>query len=169
MVPWHLQPKYNLQKTPTVDTAARNRREEKAAKARAKKEEKKRKKKSLRDEATNSEMSCGGDGDPGERLMGDLADINLEDEDFIPSKARPIKMPHSPPKDVTTQSSTIVDSNKSLPLASEPRELGYTTYQRYYHVFKAGELLQLFGKVTDLQVKEEFYDHENWCIIATKN
>lgn len=49
------------------------------------------------------------------------------------------------------------------------REQGYQTFQRYYHVFRHGELVQLFSKTDRLQVIEEFFDHENWCVIAKKD
>ena len=52
---------------------------------------------------------------------------------------------------------------------AEPSELGYTTYQRYYHVFREGELVDLVQRVGELRVQEEFYDHENWCVLASKN
>ncbi len=47
-------------------------------------------------------------------------------------------------------------------------EQGYTTYQRYYHVFRKGELVDVVLKVSALQVQEQFYDHENWCVVAVK-
>ena len=49
------------------------------------------------------------------------------------------------------------------------REQGYQTFQRYYHVFRHGELLKLFSKTDGLEVVDEFFDHENWCVIAKKN
>ena len=52
---------------------------------------------------------------------------------------------------------------------AKPSELGYTTYQRYYHVFREGELVDLVQRVGELRVQEEFYDHENWCVLASKN
>ena len=45
---------------------------------------------------------------------------------------------------------------------------GYQTFQRYYHVFRRGELVQLFSKCTDVIVIDEFYDHDNWCVIGKK-
>lgn len=48
-------------------------------------------------------------------------------------------------------------------------KLGYCTYHRYYHLFKKGELSELF-KLSNQQVDiiEEYYDHENWCVVAKK-
>ena len=49
------------------------------------------------------------------------------------------------------------------------RELGYQTFLRYYHVFQRGELSDLFARgVDDLVVKEEIFDHDNWCVMAQK-
>lgn len=47
-------------------------------------------------------------------------------------------------------------------------ELGYQTFHRYYHVFREGELAGLLGEVEGVRVVEEFYDHENWCVLAEK-
>ena len=48
-------------------------------------------------------------------------------------------------------------------------DLGYTTYQRYYHVFRQGELVDLVHRTPGLSVEQDFYDHENWCVLAVKN
>ena len=48
-------------------------------------------------------------------------------------------------------------------------QLGYRTYQRYYHVFKKGELSKLFAMSGQpVTVSEDYYDHDNWCVIAVK-
>lgn len=46
--------------------------------------------------------------------------------------------------------------------------LGYKTFQRYYHVFRHNELTELFLQVEGVRVLEEFYDHENWCVVVEK-
>ena len=62
----------------------------------------------------------------------------------------------------------------SLPCSVEQKsnastsEHGYQTFQRYYHVFRQGELTRLFAKVPFVRVVEEYYDHENWCVLAEK-
>ena len=49
------------------------------------------------------------------------------------------------------------------------REVGHQTFLRYYHVFQRGELSELFVRgVDDLIVKEEVFDHDNWCVTAQK-
>ena len=42
-------------------------------------------------------------------------------------------------------------------------------YLRYYHVFREGELKELFEKfVSDVRILDCYYDHENWCVVAEK-
>lgn len=67
----------------------------------------------------------------------------------------------------TTENDTPVDGS-----AKEDRlqQLGYRTYQRYYHVFKKGELSKLFAMSGQpVTVSEDYYDHDNWCIVAIKD
>lgn len=42
------------------------------------------------------------------------------------------------------------------------------SYQRYYHVFKEGELPGLVSKVSQLLILDSYYDHENWCVVAER-
>jgi len=63
-----------------------------------------------------------------------------------------------------TSTETDVDSQNTTLV-----EQGYQTFQRYYHVFKRGELSELFAGVQGAKVLEEFYDHENWCVLAEKS
>ena len=47
--------------------------------------------------------------------------------------------------------------------------LGYHTFLRYYHVFRKGELGDLVRSATpNASIVEEYYDHENWCVLAEK-
>lgn len=49
------------------------------------------------------------------------------------------------------------------------KKQGYVTFQRYYHVFKEGELGQLFRlHLKGVEVEKEYYDHENWCVLAVR-
>lgn len=42
--------------------------------------------------------------------------------------------------------------------------------RRYYHMFKKGELEDLFGQLGDVfTISKSFYEHTNWCVIAKKN
>lgn len=45
-------------------------------------------------------------------------------------------------------------------------ELG--VQQRYCHVYREGELLELLAEVPDLEVMESYFDTGNWCAIARK-
>ena len=45
---------------------------------------------------------------------------------------------------------------------------GFKTFLRYYHVFQRNELSALFNEVGGVRILEEFYDHENWCVVAEK-
>jgi hypothetical protein len=41
---------------------------------------------------------------------------------------------------------------------------------RFCHVYKAGELRELFESVggADVDVREEFFDKSNWCLVLRK-
>lgn len=78
---------------------------------------------------------------------------------------------HLQPKYQTPSKSTEQDDDPALRTAKEDQlhKLGYRTYQRYYHVFKKGELNELLVQSgVPVTVIEDYYDHENWCVIATK-
>ena len=65
---------------------------------------------------------------------------------------------------------TLAESDSTTSSTARPNlaELGYRTFNRYYHVFQRGELVRLFAQVPCARVREEFYDHENWCVLAEK-
>lgn len=44
----------------------------------------------------------------------------------------------------------------------------YIVFQRYYHVFRSGELTQLVKKFPNLEVGPEEFDHANWTVVCTK-
>ena len=51
----------------------------------------------------------------------------------------------------------------------ELSSLGYQTFQRYYNVFRKGELGALVRTATPtMNIVEEYYDHENWCVLVEK-
>ena len=72
--------------------------------------------------------------------------------------------PTPPLKEAAATSQQTVKSDPGL------QEIkGSQTFQRYYHVFCKGELKLLFSEgVPAAKVKEEYYDHENWCVVAEK-
>ena len=67
--------------------------------------------------------------------------------------------PEEPPGHVTSEEDHMIRSQET------PR---FTIFQRYYHVFREHELKSLFNEVGGARVLEEFYDHENWCVVAEK-
>jgi tRNA (uracil-5-)-methyltransferase TRM9 len=44
----------------------------------------------------------------------------------------------------------------------------FTVYQRYYHLFKKGELEDLFQQIDGAQILQSSWDHDNWYIIVQK-
>lgn len=75
------------------------------------------------------------------------------------------------PRNEASKLQTVQESSESRKVDAgtlSESGVGYTTYQRYYHVFREGELVDLVHRVSALRVQEEFYDHENWCVLATK-
>lgn len=61
-------------------------------------------------------------------------------------------------------------TDKPVPqLRQDLKQQGYVTYQRYYHMFKEGELGRLFRHhLKGVEVEKEYYDHENWCVLAVR-
>eukprot|EP01125_Pyxidicula_operculata_P019315 TRINITY_DN6997_c0_g1_i1.p1 TRINITY_DN6997_c0_g1~~TRINITY_DN6997_c0_g1_i1.p1 ORF type:complete len:597 (-),score=136.12 TRINITY_DN6997_c0_g1_i1:303-2093(-) len=47
-------------------------------------------------------------------------------------------------------------------------EKTFVVYQRYYHVFRKGELTELIRKIPNLKVVSEDFDHANWVVCAEK-
>ncbi len=41
-------------------------------------------------------------------------------------------------------------------------------YLRFYHVFKSGELEQLFDTIDSVRIEKSFYEQGNWCVIFEK-
>ena len=162
MVPWYLQPKYSPGGHKPVGA------KEKATKISSKKKEKKRRKllcdvaHQIEETSPSSEEASAGDG---MALLGDLGDLMLEDEDL---GCRDSRKPQ--PTAVTcSMSQSCSNSTDRTAHKQELSHLGYTTYQRYYHVFREGELVSMIYKVPGLNVEKQFYDHENWCVLATKS
>lgn len=51
---------------------------------------------------------------------------------------------------------------------SENNENKETTFQRYYHIFKKGELEDLFHQIPEFRIENSYYDRDNWCVLAKK-
>lgn len=190
MVPWHLQPKYvagTCQDQTTTSTRRSRNNEKVRERKRLKKEQKKlRKAQAAAQESTEFKSE---DDEP-RWLLDELSAIDLDeigtshdktdeglsepdtndmlfntealcsDVDTVPNKVE--IMTRDSPK--TTSPQNDDNSASNLVVATK----GYQTFQRYYHVFRRGELVQLFSKCSDVVVLEEFYDHENWCVIGKK-
>ena len=45
---------------------------------------------------------------------------------------------------------------------------GLTVYERFYHVFKEGELEKLVEQIKNIKIVESFYDHGNWGTVLEK-
>ena len=45
---------------------------------------------------------------------------------------------------------------------------GAVVFRRYYHLFAAGELAVLAGRVPGLRLDAEFFDASNWVVEVTK-
>uniref|UniRef100_A0A1D1YL94 Alkylated DNA repair protein alkB 8 n=1 Tax=Anthurium amnicola TaxID=1678845 RepID=A0A1D1YL94_9ARAE len=52
--------------------------------------------------------------------------------------------------------------------AKKDDKKGSVVYNRYYHVFKEGELERLVSDVENAVITDQFYDKSNWCIILQK-
>lgn len=157
MVPWHLQPKY----TPggaVKSSSERNR--QPAGKKQGKSERKEEEVVMVvRPSACADGTSSGNEGT------------------CSSSDSEALKLSHAagnagtvpiPPTQQQLESDGVSHNTENCPQKPVLADLGYTTYQRYYHVFRKGELVGLFQKVPELHVEEEFYDHENWCVLAVK-
>ena len=51
---------------------------------------------------------------------------------------------------------------------SLPKEGESKLYYRYYHVFKEGELTELIGHVSGIELVEVTYEKANWCLVFRK-
>ena len=196
-VPWHLQPKYCGQpvsalKSKRADSAKVAAKKAKKVEKQKRKSAEKREKsdRNLSDscsvaEMTREEGSEAGDWCP----LGELQDLFVEDvvsdtreETEHKQQIRGHYMPPSergvmavekcaePLQDASSSGGRSCDSNVGTValVTNDLSALGYKTFQRYYHVFCRTELAKLFSQVEGVGVLEEFYDHENWCVLVEK-
>jgi hypothetical protein len=56
---------------------------------------------------------------------------------------------------------------KKQPEEQKPTE--EVVYQRYYHLFKKGELDSLIESIPQAKVIESVWDHENWYVLTQKD
>ena len=174
MVPWHLQPKYSPAEKGAGHKDEVTAAEEKAARARAKKLEKKKRRKA---KEKGCAVTAGGPL-PGEEK--DVGPLPGEEKEVGPlpgeeKEANPIAScdagGESRQQDVDSCEPVGKQDPSKAKTCDDKTYLvqqGYTTYHRYYHVFREGELTGLFHQLPQLHVQEDFYDHENWCVLAQK-
>lgn len=174
MIPWHLQPKYNPKGSPPL-CVKRSRKK----KGRSKGEKKRIDGRVPVEEKSQVE-------DAVEWLL-DPWDVDEElcpsgDVVMVASGSCGIRQSEGPQCNKKTPSTDGAGAREKpelgqvsgLEVGEQPGQgktlkgLGYSIYQRYYHVFRQGELAGLVEKVPGAVVKEEYYDHENWCVVAMK-
>lgn len=69
--------------------------------------------------------------------------------------------------DSSSSSSSL--SLSSLTTTTSPKKVKSKLFQRYYHVFRAGELVKLIEDGTpSAVVLKEYYDHGNWAVVLEK-
>ena len=61
-----------------------------------------------------------------------------------------------------------VETMESGPKIVKEEKINCTVYQRYYHVFKKGEIENLIEKIPGLEIEKSYFDHANWCCIVKK-
>ena len=198
MVPWHLQPKYSGQLTPAPKSKRADSAKVAARKAKKVEKWKRRSaEKGERSDTTNLRDSCSVTEVTREERneasgwcpLGELQDLfdekvsdTREEEEEHKQQNRGSHIPFSvrgatehkhlaePFQDASLSDGRSSGGNEATP-ASATNNLGaqgYKTFQRYYHVFCSSELTKLFSQVEGVGVLEEFYDHENWCVLVEK-
>lgn len=125
---------------------------------------------SARDTTSEADGKCR-DTDTAEKSVGQ----SRLDRDDTDSCANPVQGLESasigstkPIENKLFESKGCAESDSTSTTRPNLAELGYRTFNRYYHVFQKGELVRLFAQVPCALVREEFYDHENWCVLAEK-
>lgn len=55
-----------------------------------------------------------------------------------------------------------------VPWERKDQDNNTTSFHRYYHVFKEGELEEMCGRISGCHVLEKYYDQGNWAVIVQK-
>lgn len=188
MVPWHLQPKYipGAGKRKDLFEHYKSKDNERVREKKRLKKAKKKQQKSQLSQASACDSIELSNTSHTEYLIGELSTLNLSDEDPIQvrNKTDDSKLPkpnsiHSteatddiadktPNKDERETTNLLQTASVNTCVGESLEDRGYQTFQRYYHVFCRGELVELLSECSNAIVLEEFYDHENWCVIAKK-
>ena len=99
----------------------------------------------------------------------DLDSCAIQDPSASADNNKPVEKKQAGGSEATVvRREPVVEGSNTSTAQPNLAELGYRTFNRYYHVFQRGELVQLFAQVPCVRVREEFYDHENWCVLAEK-
>ena len=149
LVPWHLQPRY-VSGSAGAEAA-------KKKKMNRKQRTRRRKEQQDKEEEEREEREEGEDGEEeGTTKLHNSSEMEDERLGHVT-----MKKDHVMPDlgHVTTKGDHMTPSLEAQ---------GFKTFLRYYHVFQRNELSALFNEVGGVRILEEFYDHENWCVVAEK-
>ena len=167
MVPWHLQPRYGCHD----DRPGR----ETGKKRKNKKQRAQRRKAQLKVDCVIDESGEGGRGEEGEGGEWGLDTPCLSDNTPAGERGEETvdcgtEHPSCESVNPGTTSHVTSEGDHMTSAIATPtlKAQGYQTFHRYYHVFKTNELSALFSRVGGVRVIEEFYDHDNWCVVAEK-
>ena len=70
-------------------------------------------------------------------------------------------------RDPTPLSNSGADASRVATGAVDVQK-GTVVFQRYYHLFREGELEQLAAQLPTVSSLMTFYDKENWCLVLEK-
>ena len=149
LVPWHLQPRY-VSGSAGAEAA-------KKKKMNRKQRTRRRKEQQDKEEEEREEREEGEDGEEeGTTKLHNSSEMEDERLGHVT-----MKKDHVMPDlgHVTTKGDHMTPSLEAQ---------GFQMFLRYYHVFQRNELSALFNEVGGVRILEEFYDHENWCVVAEK-
>jgi hypothetical protein len=73
---------------------------------------------------------------------------------------------NTPENIVSDPTENISDQQKNDIVINEGKKT--LVYKRYYHMFKKGELEELVQEAGGVEIRESFYDNDNWCVILKK-
>lgn len=178
MVPWHLQPKYTSKNEHVRDKGRK----------RENKKQRTSRKKNQKNSKTIAEETVGRCSGEGSEVCG-LAELRLLEskEEILSGVAESDEQQDTTTagdrehggssEEVSHDDNAVNDdviashvTSKTDHMSSPPslEAQGFKTFHRFYHVFQKDELSTLFNKVGGVRVVNEFYDHENWCVVGEK-
>ena len=66
------------------------------------------------------------------------------------------------------ENNVVVNTLSQGPKIAKDDQINCVVYQRYYHVFKKGELENLISQIQNVVIEKSYFDHANWCCIVKK-